>query len=53
MASKKDKLGPLKNRIKEMNSLDLESRRMKLAERIAMDNREIGAINNELKGRAK
>ncbi len=53
MASKKDKLGPLRKRIKEWSEDELTKRRESLANRVAMDNREIQAIDNELKERAK
>ena len=53
MASKKDKLGPLRNRLKEWSEDELSSRLVELINRIAMDNREIGAIKDELKERVK
>ncbi len=53
MASKKDKLGPLRKRIKEWPEDELTKRRESLTTRVAMDNREIQAIDNELKERAK
>ena len=51
--NKKDKLGPLRNRIKEWSEDELTKRRESLTTRVAMDNREIQAIDNELKERAK
>lgn len=53
MESKKDKLGPLRNRLKEWSEDELTKRRESLTTRVAMDNREIQAIDNELKERAK
>lgn len=51
--SKKDKLGPLRNRLKEWSEYELIKRRESLTTRVAMDNREIQAIDNELKERAE
>lgn len=53
MMSKKDKLGRLRNRLKEWSEDELTKRRESLKTRVAMDNREIQAIDNELKERAK
>lgn len=53
MASKKDKLGPLRKRLKEWSEDELTKRRESLTIRVAMDNREIQAIDNELKERVK
>ena len=51
--SKKGKLGPLRNRLKEWSEDELTKRRESLKTRVAMDNREIQAIDNELKEREK